>query len=93
MISSVRRCFGAAAVGAIAFSAVTFTASDAHASSTVTYPTGYVYTGANALAECQAKGQSEVSQDLWDGYSCKPDSSAPGAIRLWVIIWVGCPTC
>jgi hypothetical protein len=93
MIASKRRWFGAATAGAIALSAVTFTAPGASASSVLTYPTGYVFTGANALAECQAQGQMEVSQNGWDGYSCKPDSSAPGAERLWVIIWVGCPTC
>jgi hypothetical protein len=66
----------------------------AQAASTITRPTSYVWTDANAAAECQAQGKYEVAVNGWDGYGCHPDPSVgPTAIRLWVVIWVGCPTC
>jgi hypothetical protein len=95
MFSSVRRSVGAVTAAALAGCAVAVAVpASAQASSTITRPTSYVWTGSNALSECTAQGQYEVAHNGWDGYSCKPDASVgPTAIRLWVIIWVGCPTC
>jgi len=95
MFSSVRRAAGGAAVAAVAASAVLVLAPGAAtAASTITRPTSNVFTGPSALSQCQALGQQEVANNGWDGYSCKADPTvSPDAIRLWVIIWVGCPTC
>ena len=91
MRSSSARRIGAAA---IAVAAITAAAPAAHASSVITRPTSYTFTGSSALSQCQAFGQQEVATAGWDGYSCKLDPTVgPGAYRLWVIIWVGCPTC
>lgn len=95
MFSSVRRAVGGAAAATVAASAVLLLAPGAaSAASTITRPTGEIFTGSTALAQCQAQGQQMVANDGWDGYSCKPDPTvSPDAIQLWVIIWVGCTTC
>jgi hypothetical protein len=95
MFSSVRRVAGGAAVATIAAGAVLVLAPGAaSAASTIQRPTSYVFTGPSALSQCQALGQQEVATNGWDGYSCKSDPTVSSdAIRLWVIIWVGCPTC
>jgi hypothetical protein len=47
-----------------------------------------------AQADCRAFGQQEVATNGRDGFSCKPDATvSPTAVRLWMLIWVGCPTC
>lgn len=92
--SIVRRCFGAAVIAGMAIGANTLAAPVASASSVITRPTSYVWSDPNALAECQAQGKWEVANNGWDGYACHPDPAvSPTAVQLWVIIWVGCPTC
>ena len=93
MSFSVRRLVGAVAVGALA--AVTLTGPAAYAANSVLwYKTGYVWTGSGATASCRALGQQEVANGDWDAFKCLPDTTvAPDAIRAWMGIWVGCPTC
>lgn len=75
-----------AAVGMLA------TSPAAQAAPTVPYrvvATNYVWTDANALAECQAEGQQMLAHYLWDGYQCRPDVVGPGAYRLYRVIITG----
>jgi hypothetical protein len=85
MFLSARRSASAAAIAIGALGALALAAPAAHAN--ITRPTGYVWTGPNALANCRAMGLWEVANNDWDGFGCHNDFTvAPDAIRLWVII-------
>jgi hypothetical protein len=91
-VSVYRYARVAAAIAIAALGAVGLTAPAAHAVSVIWRATPNVWTDSNALAECQALGKQNVATAGWDAYSCRP-TSPPGAIQLWIGIWVGCNTC
>ncbi len=82
-ISMIRRCVGVAAVS-LGLLGLVVPSADA---STISRPTNNIFIGSDALAQCRALGRSEVANEGWDGFSCKPDPSVdPTAEQLWIII-------